>query len=312
MKTTSIIRPESQTLTNFDYSSAGLLSEAARFRQTCERAIDRAGDEVDSADARAKAAAVHLIGAVANVGLAAGHMTRGTAHAAAGAGHAVAAVGVGAAGVAFGAGEESLSFTSRVLNAAACGLVQLSNAITDMIGDGKTATVREIEGRGRGRLSERLYATSAAELKQSGAQLRIAWASYEHAMGHALGAGVNVGSAAAYGGLAMADLATAMGQIGVAGVAQASELALVFGALGVQAAENGVQGTRDVLLLGARAAAELGRAAATPADSDTAVVAVKRATGVYDAEFRELLRMNPELRRLPAAQRYVAAQPAVR
>jgi len=200
-QTQNISRPLARTLTHFDDALLTLLKDASTLKTASEDALGRAQDSVDSADRRARQAAVHLIGAVANVGLSGTELARGTAQAVVvGGGHALAGVGVGAAGVAVEAGEVSLSLGARVLNAAARGFVSLGNVLTRAIGDGRTATVREIEGHGRGRTSDQLYGVARRELTRSREGLAIAWASYERAMGHALGAGVNTVAAAAYGG----------------------------------------------------------------------------------------------------------------
>lgn len=311
MRTTTALT--SNKTNRFDLTSAALVAEASKLRVASTQALGRAHDEFDSADNRTRLAALNLLGAVANTAWASGYVAKGTAQGVVlGGGHAVAALGVGSAALAVQAGEESLSLGARVLNAAARGFVRLGNALTDVLGDGKTATVKEIEGNSAPRLSTRLYQSAERQWAQSGESFAAAWASYGQAMGHALGAQVNLGYVAAYGGLAMADLAQGLAAVPVAAAARAAAFASVVGALGVQAAEAGVAGARDLLLLGAQAAAGLGRAAAHPGNAASVNVTVEREQRCHTLALRELLRTHPEIAQLPAAQQFLrlcAAQP---
>ena len=297
----------------FDLTSAALVADATQLRNLSRQALGRAHDEFDSADSRTRVAALNLLGAVVNTGWASGYAAKGTAQGVVlGGGHAVAALGVGSAALAVQAGEETLSLGARVLNAAARGFVRLGNALTDILGDGKMATVKEVETQAEPRLSTRLYHSAERQWEQSGESFAATWASYGQAMGYALGAQVNLSYAAAYGGLAMADLAQGLAVVPVAAAAQAAAFASVVGALGVQAAEAGVAGARDLLLLGAQAAAGLGRAAAHPGNAASVNVTVEREQRCHTLALRELLRAQPELARLPAAQQFLrlcAAQP---
>ena len=300
----------SKAITNFDKVSQDLIQKGEALQGKAEVAIKKAGDELQNAGADGGEAALHLVGATINAGMAAGYAVKSGVEVVGGTAHGAAGVAVGGAGVVVGAGEETLSLGSKVLNAAARGLTSISNFLSKVIGDGNTATVKEVEGKGQGRLSEKLFGVAGEQFKMSADGYKAAWGSFEQSVGHALGAGVNVVFAAGYTALATADLITAAGRAGQAAVLTYGDAALAIGALGVQAAENGMQGARDLTLLGAKFTAALGRLAASPADAAKVEIEVKQAKEIYDAKFLELIKSNPKLRELPAAKQYMALQGA--
>lgn len=300
----------SKTITNFDKVSQDLIKKGEDLQGQAEVALQKATDELKSSGDRAGEAGMNLVEAVGNAGLAGAFSLKAGAEGVVATGHGVAGAGVVAAGVVVGAGEESLSFTSRALNACAKAFIAISNTLSRFIGDGNTATVKEIEGQGKGRLSEKLFGVAGQQFQMSAEGYKAAWGSFEQSVMHALDAGVNVTFAAGYTALAAADLVQAAGRTGQAGVLASGDLLLCTAALGVQAAENGVQGARDLTILGAKLTAAMGRLAASPADADTVQIEVKQAQEAYDAKFRELMQNNPRLRELPAAKDYMALQGA--
>lgn len=300
----------SKAITNFDKVSQDLIQKGEALKGKAEVAIKKAGDELASAGDRGGEAALHLVGAAVNAGMAAGYSGKAAIEVVGGTAHGAAGVAVGGAGVIVGAGEEGLSLTSKVLNSAAKGLTAISNFMHKIVGDGASATVKEVEGAGKGRMSEKLFGVAGDQFKMSADGYKAAWGSFEQSVGHALGAGVNVGFAAGYTALATVDLVQAAGRAGQAGVLVYGDAALTIGALGVQAAENGVQGAADLTLLGAKFTAALGRLAAAPADANTVQIEVKQAKEIYDAKFMDLIKNNPKLRDLPAAKQYLQLQGA--
>jgi hypothetical protein len=291
-----------RAVTNFDEASEKLIKNSEALRESANRAIAQAGHEIASSGDRAQRAAAHLVGAGVNAGMAVGYAVKGTVvdAGARGVGHGVAGTGVGAAGVVVGAGEETLGLGARISNAVGRGFVSIGNALNHIVGNGKTATVTEVEGQGGERLSSRLFGIAGEQYQMSADGFRAAWNSYEQSVAHAIGAGVNLGYVAGYTALAAADLAQAAVKTGEAGVLVAAQGANVIAAAGVQAAENGMEGAAELSYLAAQYSAALGKIMAKPSNGDTINVEVQQAQEVYDARLADLLKNNPQLRELPA------------
>lgn len=301
----------SRAVTNFDEASEKLIKTSEALKQSANKAIHQAGDEIASAGDRAQMAAAHLVGAGLNAGMAVGLAVKGTVvdAGARGVGHGVAGVATGSAGAVVGAGEEAAGLGARVANAVGRGFVAVSNFLNDLVGNGKSATVLEIEGEGKDRLSSRLFGVAGEQFQMSADGFKAAWNSYEQAAVHAIGAGVNLAYVAGYTALTAADLAEAAVRTGEAGALKAAEYSTILAAAGVQAAENGIEGAADLSLLAAKANASLGRILASPSDGNTIEIQTKQHQEVYDARLRDLLQDNPALRNLPAFKQLQAANP---
>jgi len=310
MSTVGGVPPKGRAGTNFDEVSKDLIAKGEALKGKAQLAIKKAADEVQSSGSRGSEAALNLVGAAVNLGKAGGHGLDAGVQTVNATARGIAGVAVGTAGVVVGAGEMALSGTAKALTAVARGFTAIANFFSRTAGEGTTATVKEVEGPGRERLSTKLFNVAGGQFKLSAAGYKAAWNSFEQSVNHALGAGVNVGFAAGYTALATVDLIQAAGRAGQAGVLKFGDAALLISALGVQAAENGVQGAADLTLLGAKLTAALGRLAASPADADKITIEVQQAKNAYDASFRELLKSNPKLRDLPAAKQYMAQQAA--
>jgi hypothetical protein len=299
----------SRAVTNFDEASERLIRNSEALKESANRAIRQAGDEIASAGERSQQAAAHLVGAGVNAGMAVGLAVKGTVvdAGARGVGHGVAGTAVGGAGVVVGAGEEALGLGARISNAVGRGFVGIGNFFNGIVGNGRTATVTEIEGQGRERLSSRLFGIAGEQYQMSADGFRAAWNSYEQSVAHAIGAGVNLGYVAGYTALAAADVAQAAVQTGKAGVLTAAQGVNVIAAAGVQAAENGMEGAAELSYLAAQYSASLGKILAAPSNTATIEVEVQQAQEVYDARLRDLLQNNPALRELPAFKDLQAA-----
>lgn len=288
-------------VTNFDRASADLLQSSEALKAKAENKIKEAGDELVSAGSNAQQAAAHLLGATVNAGMAVGYTVKGTVWDAGvkGVGHGAVGTVAGAGGTAALVTEEGLGVGARIANAFGRGMVWVSNSLNELVGNGKSATVIEVEGKGD-RLSSRLFGVAGEQFEMSGKGFKEAWASYGQAVGHALGAGVNVGYVAAYVGLSSYDLAQAAVKTGHAGFIKAAQYTNVLSAAAVQAAENGMEGAADLAALAAKAGAGLGDLMATPSAGNTIDIQLNKNQAVHDASLRELLNKNPALKDLPA------------
>jgi hypothetical protein len=155
-----------------------------------------------------------------------------------------------------------------------------------------------------------LFEAAGSQYGQSGDGFRAAAAAYQQAVAHALGAGVNLTAVAAYSAFAACDVARALGRTGQAGALAAGVGLTALAAVAVQAAENGVQGAAALLELQARMIAAIGNVLAAPADADRLDVDAEVVRRVYDAEVRDVLNRDPELRRLPEAAHFLSLQGA--
>ena len=291
-----------QAITNFDKASQDLLQTSDNLSQSANRAFSQAGDKVVKAGDDAKNAAAHLLGAGVNAGMATGYAIKGTVWDAGvkGVGHGTAGVATGAAGGLAVAGEETLGWGAWAWQTAGKAFIGVSNWLNGVVGNGRSATVTEIEGKGENRLSQRLFGVAGEQFQMSADGFKAAWNSYGQAVGHALGAGVNVVYVAGYVGLTAVDLAKAAARTGEGVLITAGQGLTVVAAAGVQAAEKGMEGAAGLTALAAEMSVGLGNLMATPKDGDKLKIEYQQQKQVYDAKLTELLNKNPKLKDLPA------------
>ena len=187
---------------------------------------------------------------------------RGLAHTAEAGGHAAVAGGAAVAG-AGGVAVETLGSGARAAaQGASKGFAGLANGITGMLGDGKTTTVKTLEGDATAkRFSQRMFELSEDQfIHQAPQSLALAANAYAQSAAHVGGAVMNTMEAAAHGALFICYSAEAITRLAESGAyATVGPLAVHLAALSVDAtalsvkfAGKGLEGSREAAILGAR------------------------------------------------------------
>lgn len=288
--------------TNFDKISQDMDKTADKLKDAAKDQMREAGRSVGRAGEHAVDAGAHLAGAAANAIFATAKTAEGVARTAQAAGHAAAAGALGATG-AVGWTVETVAEGGRfVAKNTAKGFAAIANGLTRILGDGKTTTVRELEGDPTAvRFSEKMFGHAADQLQKSGDAMNLAWNAYVNAVGHVAGAGVNLVMAAGHTAAVAGNLALAAAQTGAAGTIKLAEFGVRVGSLGVQAAEQGVKGARELAILSAKFSAGVANVLAQP-DQGRVEVQVQTVLKQYEDELKALMDKEPTIKQMPEAQ----------
>lgn len=252
---TTIKRP-SADMNVFDRTRTQLENAADGLKEAAKQELQNAQGNVQDAGDHASAAVGHVIASGVRATMATGDVLKGTLDALDAAGHTAKAGGYGAVGVAGWMAEGVASAGRFVAKNVARGFAALANALTDVLKDGKSVTVRELAGdKNAVRFSEKMFGKAAGELNKAGDAMNAAWSSYVSAIDNAAMSGVHVGMAAGHTVGVAGNLVLAAKDLGDAGALKMAELGARVAGHGVQLAENATTEARDAAVLAARISA---------------------------------------------------------
>ncbi|MBI3184356.1 MAG: hypothetical protein HYZ28_19655 [Myxococcales bacterium] len=262
--------------------------------------LNEAGRSTARAGTHAAEAASHLAGAAANAVFATAKVVEGVAlNAEAGVHLANAGMFAGVGGAAW-VSEEVRSGGRYVAKNASSGFAKIANFFSRIIGDGKTVTVRELEGDPNAkRFSDKMFDKAGKQLVLSSEAAGLAWNSYIQAVSHMAGAATNVAFAAGHTAAVAGNLAAAAAHTGSAAVVKMSEYGVRLGSVAVQAAEQGMVGAREMAILSAKFSAGVANILANP-DQGKVEVLVQNRLNEFNAELKALAQKNPQLSQLTA------------
>jgi hypothetical protein len=276
-----------------DSTSSRLDETADALESAADRKLAQARSQIDSAAMHARAAGAQTAGAVVNLASAGVAAAQGVARTAQSAGHAVAATGLAVAGAATWVGEQTISAARSLAVGAAKGFAGIANVLSRTLGDGQQVTVRQLEADPQAtRLSARIFAAAGRQLDGAGAAMGTAWSSYVGSVTHLAGAGVNVALAAGHTAAVAGQLARAAVNVNSSGALRAAEYGVRLASAAVRAADQGVEGARELAVLSARFSAGTANLLARP-DQPQLEVRAERQLAACRAEVRAWLECYP-------------------
>ena len=178
--------------------------------------IDSAANDIAKAGGNASSAVGHTLAAGANAILATANGIGGTAD-------VVEAGGRTAAAGRFVAKNVSEAFTA------------LANALSGPLGDGKTWTVRELQGDVNAvRFSDKMFGQAAGQLNKAGDAMNMAWSSYATSVNQLALTGAHAAVAVGYTAAVGVNLTTAAGKTALAATGVVGEGLMRASAVGVE------------------------------------------------------------------------------
>jgi len=289
------IKGTPQIATNFDKISNNMNKTADNLKESARQQLIEAGKAAQAAGVDAADVIINLAGAGANAVFATSKFVEGIGDTAAAGAHVAAAGGYLTAGVGGWAVEGMRSGGREVAKGAARGFGAIANSMTRIIGDGKNVTVRELQGDPTAqRFSERMFGKAAGQLQLSSDSMNAAWNAYGEALWHLSGVGGNLVLAAGNAAGVAGNLAKAAALTTSAGATKMAEYGVRVGAVAVQAAEAGVVGARDLMILSAKFSAATANVLANP-DQGKVQVLVDNQLKQYQNELAALVKDNPGL-----------------
>lgn len=272
----------------FAKNREALNNASESLQQGAKEALKGASEDLKSADAHTQMAVGHVIAAGVRAVESTGHVLKGTADAFEAAGHAAAAGGFAGLG-ALGWAAEGVSMAGRfVAKNVARGFAGLANVFTSVLKDGKTTTVRELAGDPNAvRFSDKMFGKASEQLNKSADAMNAAWGSYVNAIDSAMMAGTHAAMATGHVVAVAANLATAAGKVGAAGVMQLADLGVQVAKYANDAAEKATVEARDAAILAAKISAAVANKLAVAGQGEV-TVNVSDELKAFEKEFAQL------------------------
>lgn len=257
--------------------TAGELRDAAKdLHDGAGKLIDSAANDIAKAGGNASSAVGHTLAAGANAILATANVIGGTADVVEAGGRTAAAGGLAVAGSA-GFVVEGLAAAGRfVAKNVSEAFAALATALSGPLGDGKTWTVRELQGDVNAvRFSDKMFGKAAGQLNKAGDAMNMAWSSYATSVQQLAMTGAHAAVAVGYAGAVGVNLTTAAGKTALAATGVVGEGLMRASAVGVEIGgavakgaitltEDANRDLRDLAVLTAKLSASVANKLALP------------------------------------------------